>query len=207
MKKFFVLICAAMIFFAGCSNEPPVEVSTEKVLPDEENSTTSHDEKIPLSHGVTVRSNISGKVVATYFKRGEVVEERQPLFKVGKQETESELLRTKTALSESMTALAREMSELSQAEARLRQNQISAQEVADKKFAVEQRQAEIAERQERVEELEEESAAGIVYAPISGKISVEHVVQGEKVLANDTILATIEKDNPEEILPSGEAAH
>ena len=32
MKKLFTAICAAAIFLSGCSNEPPVEVHTEKVL-------------------------------------------------------------------------------------------------------------------------------------------------------------------------------
>lgn len=174
MKNFFALICAAMIFLTGCSNEQAVEVKTEKVLPADE-VTIFHDGKISLSDEQIIRSNISGTVIEIYFEKGQEVTAGQRLLKIGKQDTEIELLQTKAALGESMTALAREMAQ---------------------RNSVEQLQAEIAELQRRIQILEEESAAGIIYAPVSGQLGINHARLGENVLADETIIATVGRSNP-----------
>lgn len=175
MKKFFALICAGIIFFAGCGNEEAVQVKTEKILSAGEALTLSHDGKISLSHEVMIHSNVSGQVAEKYFKDGDDVTEGQKLFRIGKFESETELLKTKAALAESMTTLAREMA---------------------KKNPVGEIQAEIAERQERVKILEDELAAGMVYAPITGQSSVDGVHLGKEVKANETVLAKIGRSNP-----------
>ena len=174
MKKFFILICAAMIFFAGCSSEPPVEVKVEKVLYADRNLTLTHEGKISLSNELKIFSNVSGNVIEKYFKDGDYVTEGQPLFKVGNHEDEAELLQAKADLSKAMTDLAK----------------ASAQ-----KDSVNERQAEIAELQERIQALEEKTKSGIIYAPINDK-AVANSKLGEEVTANETILATIGRDNP-----------
>lgn len=174
MKKFFALICAGMIFFAGCGNEEAIQFKTEKVSPTNEVLTLTHEGKISLSQELMVYSNISGEVVEKFFKDGNEVTEGQKLFKIGNATTETELLKTKAALAESMTTLAKEMT---------------------KKNPVGELQAEIAELQERVRILEEDSAAGIIYAPVSGQASVNNVHIGENVKANETILAKIGRSN------------
>lgn len=195
MKKFLLLIVAT-IFFAGCANdEPPVNVTAEKILSADGNLTINHDGKISLSDELQLHTPIAGNVIATYFEDGQFVEENQPLFKIGKQQDEADFLQAKAKLSETMTTLARELSELRQAEMLLQQNKITAPKVDEKKFAVEERQAELEELQRRVKELEEISAAGTIKAPISGTIGGEHVKLGAQVSAND-LIATIGKNNP-----------
>ena len=175
MKKFFALIFAGIIFFAGCGNEEQPDLKTEKVSATDEALDFTHDGKISLSHELMIHSNVSGKVLEKYFKDGDDVEERQKLFKIGDAEKETELLQAKAKLGELLTTLPKELAQ---------------------KKSVEDLQAEIADLKARIKILEEEAEAGMVYAPITGKLGAENVRLGENVLANETVLATIGKDNP-----------
>ncbi len=175
MKKLFAIFFAGIIFFAGCGNENPAELKTEKISPTEAVVTLEHDGKISLSHEVMIYSNVSGKVLERYFKDGDEIAEGQKLFKVGSQETETEILQTKAALGEAMTKLAKATAQ---------------------KNPVEEIQNEIYELQERVKFLEEESAAGMIHAPIAGQIGIETARLGETINANETILAKIGRTNP-----------
>lgn len=175
IKKFLILL-ALMIFFAGCGNEePPPEIKVEKNSTPDEALTFTHDGKISLSHELMIYSNVSGKVIEKYFKDGDEVEERQLLFKVGNADTESELLQAKANLGKLMTTLARE---------------------ATQKKSVDELQAETAELQERIKLLEEESAAGIIYAPIAGQIDSGNLRLGKEIRANETVLAKIGRADP-----------
>ena len=198
MKKFLTaVILATTIFFTGCSkDEPPVEVSAVKVVPVDGEVTVNHNGKISISNEQKVLPTISGNVLATYFETGQAVERDQPLFKIGKQQDNSDLLQAKTALGESMASLARARSELAQAEANVRLKKGSPDTVAEKKSAVDEIQAEVTERQERVQKLEDDSASGIVKAPVAGYIGGERIQLGATVTANETVLTTIGKLNP-----------
>lgn len=178
MKNFLPIFFAMIILIAGCSNanEPSVAVSVAKVQTLEGKINLTYGGKISLSDTEKIFPAVSGNVLATYFTAGADVTENQPLFKVGKQQDETELLQAKTALAESMTALAKEL--------------------AEKNPKATERQAEIAELQEKIKQLEEDSALGIVRAPKSGKIGAEFVKIGAPVKADETVLATVGKNNP-----------
>ncbi len=174
MKKFFVLICAAIIFFAGCGNEA-VEIPTEKISAADVTLTLTRDGKISLSRELMIYSNVSGEVVEKLSRGGDEVKEGQKLFKVGSAERESELLQAKRELSEAMTSLPKELAQ---------------------KNSVGELQNKIAELQARVKILEDESEAGMVFAPITGRLDAQSVRLGETVTANETVLAKIGKTNP-----------
>ena len=197
MKKFFLIICAAVIFLSGCGNtQPPVEVRAEKILSVDGALTLTHEGKISASDELEIFSPISGRIIEKYFSDGDDVAEGQLLFKIGAPEDNAEFLKDKAALAESMTALAREINELQQAETLLKTNSISAQEVADKKFALEERQDQIAELKERVKNLEESSVQGLIHAPKSGRLGAVDAPLGMQVTANETLIATVGNINP-----------
>ena len=175
MGKVLMLIFAGIIFFAGCGNEEVVEFQTEKISSIDAALTLEHEGKISLSHELMIHSNVSGSVLEKYFKDGDDVAEGQKLFRVGNSEKETELIQEKATLAESMTTLAKEMA---------------------KKNPVEELQAEITEKQEHIKILEENSAAGMVYAPITGHMGTDNVRLGEAVLANETVLAKIGSIDP-----------
>ena len=175
MKKFFVLICAAIIFLAGCGNEQAGEIPTEKISAADVTLTVTRDGKISLSRELMIYSNVSGEVVEKFFRGGDEVKEGQKLFKVGSAERESEILQAKRELSEAMTSLPKELA---------------------KKNPVGELQARIDELQARIKILEEESAAGMIFSPITGRLDAQSVRLGETVTANETVLAKIGKTNP-----------
>ena len=198
MKNFlaYTLLLVTTIFFAACTNEPPVEVKTAEVLSVNGTMSIAHDGKFSLSGEQKILSPTAGTVVETFFEHGQEVTKAQPLFKIGRQQDETSLMQAKAALGESMAALARARSELAQAEIQLQQKAIAAQEVDEKKFAVSERQAEVDERKATLQQLEDNSAATMISAPITGHIGVEVVSIGATVTANETVLATIGNTNP-----------
>ena len=175
MKKLCAMFFVMMILLTGCSNEQPVEVMTEKVTAIDGAFTITHDGNIFLSNNQNVLSNVSGNVIEKFFRDGDNVTEGQPLFKIGSKEVDTELLQAKKELAEAMTNLAKEAAE---------------------KKSVEALQAEITERQALIKKLEDEAAAGIISSPTSGQINIGSVRLGEQVMANETVLATVGKDNP-----------
>lgn len=173
VRKILILM-TVIIFFAGCGNEA-VEIPTEKISAADVTLTLTRDGKISLSRELMIYSNVSGEVVEKFFKDGDEVKEGQKLFKVGSAERESELLQAKRELSEAMTSLPKELAQ---------------------KNSVGELQNRIAELQARVKILEDESAAGMVFAPITGRLDAENLRLGETVTANETVLAKIGKTNP-----------
>ena len=173
MKKFLALLLVT-IFFAACSNEPTVQVSTADVI-SEGTVTVTRDGKISLGGAEKIFSPVSGNVVDMYFERGGNVELDQPLFKIGNATDESELLKARAALGEAMAALARAM--------------------ADRNPDAYEIQATVDEARSLVVQLENSAAKGIVLSPTAGKI-FDNVQLGAKVTANETVLAEIGKENP-----------
>ncbi|MBD3878164.1 MAG: efflux RND transporter periplasmic adaptor subunit [Quinella sp. 1Q5] len=175
MRKFLAMFFVMMILLTGCSNEPPIEVKTDKVAAADGALTLTRDGKISLSNEQEVLSSVSGNVIEKFFHDGDEVTEGQQLFKIGSKEAETELLQAKQELAKAMTTLAKE---------------------AAQKNPIEELQAEITERQALIKRLEDESAAGIVYSPMTGQVNIGSVRLGADVKAGETVLATVGKDNP-----------
>ena len=175
MRNLLAMFFVMMILLTGCSNEPPVEVKTDKVIASDGALTLTRNGQISLSNEQKVLSSVSGNVIEKFFNDGDEVTEGQQLFKIGSKEAETELLQAKQELAEAMTTLAKE---------------------AAQKKPVEDLQAEVVERQALIKKLEDESAAGIVYSPMAGQVNIGSVRLGADVKADETVLATIGKDNP-----------
>ncbi|MBR2774646.1 MAG: efflux RND transporter periplasmic adaptor subunit [Selenomonadaceae bacterium] len=175
MRNLLAMFFVMMILLTGCSNEPPVEVKTDKVIASDGALTLTRNGQISLSNEQKVLSSVSGNVIEKFFNDGDEVTEGQQLFKIGSKEAETELLQAKQELAEAMTTLAKE---------------------AAQKKPVEDLQAEVAERQALIKKLEDESAAGIVYSLMAGQVNIGSVRLGADVKADETVLATIGKDNP-----------
>ena len=176
MKKLLMIICAVAIFIAGCSNEQPVAVKTEKVISADSNLTLTHDGAISTSNEIKIFSPISGKVLEKYFEDGSDVTEGQQLFKVGSQEDSLELSQKKAELAESMTALARGL--------------------VEKDPNISELQFDIEKTRELIQKMEDESARGMIYAPKSGRLGANVIQIGMPVTANETLLATIGNADP-----------
>ena len=175
MKRCLVLFFI-IIFIAGCSNEPPVSVTTEKVLAVNDSFALTYDGIISPSNEIKIFSPVSGNVMEKYIKDGSDVAEGQMLFKVNGLGQHSDYLQAKKELAEAMTALSKALVE----------NDSSALEL----------QRKVNEKQALVKRLEDESAMGIIYSPKSGRLGAEVAPLGMPVTENETVLATIGNINP-----------
>lgn len=176
MRKIFLLICAAAIFIAGCSNEPPVTVSAEKVLAVKDSLSLTHEGIISPSNEIKIFSPVSGNVMEKYIEDDADISERQMLFKVDDLKSHEDYLQAKKELAETMTALSKALIE----------NNSAALEL----------QREVKEKQALVQRLEEEEASGIIYAPKAGRLGEKVASRGMPVVGNETVLATIGNINP-----------
>ncbi|MBR4904505.1 MAG: hypothetical protein IKZ53_07515 [Selenomonadaceae bacterium] len=191
MKKFLMLICAAMIFLTGCGNESPAAVTTEKVLTANDTLTLTYEGKIAASDSTEIMSPVFGNLMEKYVEDGSDVTEGQMLFKVCDFGPYADLLQIKVELAEDMTNLPKAMSDLQNAE-----KNFSAQEIADKKAAVENLQADITKHQEIIKQMESTMVKGIIYAPKSGRLEAVDAQLGLFVVENETVIATVGNINP-----------
>ena len=175
MKKWLMLFFIT-IFIVGCSNEPPVSVTTEKVLAVNDSFTLTYDGIISPSNEIKIFSPVSGNVMEKYIKDGSDVAEGQMLFKINGLGPHSDYLQAKKELAEAMTAFSKALVE----------NDSSALEL----------QRKVNEKQALVQRLEEESAMGVIYAPKAGWLGAEVAPLGMPVTENETVLATIGNINP-----------
>ncbi len=175
MRKILLLIFMTIIF-AGCSNESPLEVKTEKVLSSSDAVTVIHDGKISLSKEIKIFSPVSGNVTEKYIEDGSDVTEGQKLFKINDLETQSDFLQAKKELAQSKTALAKALVE----------NDPAASEL----------QISVEEKQALVQKFEDEASSGIIYTPKAGRLGAVVVPEGMPVTENETVLATVGNINP-----------
>ena len=176
MRKIFLLICAAAIFIAGCSSEPPVSVSTEKVLAAKNSLSLTHEGIISPSNEIKIFSPVSGYIMEKYIEDDDAISERQMLFKVDSLETHANYTQAKKELAETMTALSKALVE----------NDSAALEL----------QREVQQKQALVQRMEDEAAMGIIYAPKAGRLGEKVASLGAPVIENKTVLATIGNINP-----------
>lgn len=181
LMKNFAILFAVMIFFAGCSNEPPAEVSPKKIQSTDKNLTPEREATISLSDAVEIRSAVSGRVMEKFFAEGAEVTEGQLLFKIGELEQHTELLQAKAELAKTRTDLAKALTARDPSAAEL--------------------QLEVEEISERVKELEGKAEVGMVYAPKSGKIDATNTPLGMSVTADETVLAIVGNINPVTLTP------
>lgn len=176
MRKFLAIFFAMMILLTGCSNEPPVSVKTEKVQLVDGNLSLTHEGIITLSDELEIRSPVSGNLVEKYTREGVDVTEDQPLLKISEFGPHADLLQIKTELAKAMTDLAKAQAE----------NNPSADEL----------KTEVEKNQAIIKQIEEDTAAGVIYAPKSGRLGTVDAPLGMLVTANETVVATIGNINP-----------
>ena len=176
MGKIFTIFFAIIILLAGCSTEPPVEVSTQATQFVNGVWTLAHEGTITLSDASEIRSPLSGNLVEKFVADGEYVEAGQLLMQVSEQELQARLLKAKAALIKAKTDSARALA-----------NQ--ADNAAELQFQLE-------DAETLVRTLEAEISSGLIYAPKSGRLGAVDAPLGMQVTANETLLATVGNEDP-----------
>lgn len=177
MKIFFAIFFAMTILLTGCAKqEPPVEVTAQKVHSVDGTLTLSHAGTIALSDATEIRSPLSGSVMEKFFAEGATVTEEQVLFKIGVIDDHTELLQAKAELAKLRTDLA--------------------QALAARDPSADELKLEVDEKQELVKQLDDAAKPGMVVSPKAGRIDATNTPLGMKVTADETVLATIGNVNP-----------
>ena len=177
MKIFWscALLIAATIFFAGCSNEQPVEVTVQKVQTGD-TVTLNHAGTISLSDTAEIKSAVSGKIMERFAPDGSDVTKEQVLFKIGELEEHTDLLQKKTELAKARTDLAKALTAKDPSAAEL--------------------QLEVDELSELVKKLDDDAKANLIHAPKAGRLESANSPLGMSVTANETLLGTVGNINP-----------
>ena len=145
---------------------------------------------------VRVQSRVSGSIVEKYVKGGEYVTEGQPLYRIDSRQYESAVLNARAALAQSEATLNNARIDLYRDQELLRSAAIAEQTVTTQAANVEAYEAAAAANAALLKKAEEDLDDTVIYAPMTGQLSVDDVAVGTYAVAGNTNLVTIGSSNP-----------
>ena len=204
-KKFFILTAVLMVIamFTGCGDEEPVEeapsavdVKAVKVVRTNAPLRLEFSGEVIGKGEVKVRSKVGGLIVEKYIQGGQEVVEGQPLYKIDSRQYETAVLQAQAQLTKSITILRNAQTELRRNEELFAQNAIAEQKLTDQRANVEAQQSEVVAQEAILTKAKEDLSDTIVYAPMSGRLSIDDVAIGTYANPGATDLVTIGSDDP-----------
>ena len=134
---------------------------------------------------VTVRSQVSGKLVDVSFREGQTVRAGDALAHVDDRAFQATLAQAKALLEKDTAALAQAQGDLARYQALNRQDSISRQQVDDQAFLVAQDKAATASDLAQIDAANLNISYASIVAPISGRLGFRLVDPGNYVTAGD----------------------
>lgn len=189
------------IFLTGCGNQGPAQSGTAKVkamkvLQQDAPSSFEYAGQITGKDEVKVQAKVSGKVMQKYIKGGDVVQEGQPLYKIDSRQYESDLMNAQAKLAQSQANLTNAQTDLVRDQNLLAAEAIAEQTVTTQQANVRAYQGVVDADDASVRKAQQNLDDTVVYAPMSGKLSVDDVAEGTFANAGSTTLVTIGSSNP-----------
>ena len=148
---------------------------------------------------VQVHARVSGSVLEKYFNGGDYVYAGQPLYKLDSRQYETAVISAQAELSKAETNLRHAQEELSRYEVLWKDRAVSEQTLTDKRADVDGNKATVAATQAAVRKAQENLDDTIVYAPMSGRVSVDDVAVGTYATAGTTKLVTVGTMDPVDV--------
>ena len=152
--------------------------------------------QILAANEVKVQSKVSGNVVEKYVTGGQFVEVNQPLYKIDSRTYESAVLKARADLAQAEATLNNAKIDLYRDQKLLEDAAIAEQVVTTQEAQVRAYEAQAAANEALLKTAMENLADTMIYAPMSGQISVDDVAVGTFVTAGQTSLVTIGTTNP-----------
>ncbi len=150
----------------------------------------------PLS-SVTVRSQVSGKLMDVSFTEGQSVKAGDPLAHVDDRPFQATLAQAQATLAKDTATLSQAQADLVRYQALNRQDSISQQQVDDQAFLVSQDKAAIASDQAQIEAARLNITYASIVSPITGQLGLRLVDPGNYVTPADaTGIVVIEQMDP-----------
>ena len=197
-----VLALSASMLFAGCGSQQQqqaagaAQVKAMKVLQQDTPVVSEYAGQIAGKDEVKVQSKVSGRVVEKYFHGGDFVQAGQPLYRIDSRQYESAVLQAQATLAQSQATLANAQTDLGRDQELLASDAISEQQVTTQQANVNAYSAAAAANQALLQKAQQDLSDTVVYAPMSGQVSVDDVAIGTFATAGNTNLVTIGTTDP-----------
>lgn len=201
-KKLKALLLAAAlatspVFIAGCGSSQQAaqskatQVKAMQVLQTDAPISSEYAGQVVGKDEVKVQSKVSGKIVEKYFHGGDHVDAGQPLYRLDSRQYESAVLQAQANLAQSQATLSNAETDLYRDQSLLAADAISEQTVTTQQANVNAYAAAAAANQALVQKAQQDLDDTVVYAPMSGQVSVDDVAVGTFATAGNTNLVTI----------------
>ena len=207
-KKMKAIITALItvlvtVLFFGCGDEEQqtqqaqkAQVKAMKVIQRDTPLVSEFAGQIMAAEEVKVQSKVTGNIVEKYINGGQMVEEGQPLYKIDSRQYESAVLKARADLAQSEATWRNAQIDLQRYEQLLKDGAIAEQTVTTQASQVASYEAVVKANEALLKTAMENLADTMIYAPMSGKLSVDDVALGAFVSAGQTTLVTIGLVNP-----------
>lgn len=202
MKKIFILMCAIALLITGCGQTQQAtapqkfSVKAMKVLQQPINVTYDFPGQVQGIDEVQVRSKINGTVVEKYIKGGDRVQAGQALFKIDSRPYETALLSAQADLSKAESNLRRAQDTLDRNERLYLVQAISEQTLMNSRADLDGYIASVEAAQVAIRKAQENLDDTIVYAPMTGRVSLDDVAVGTYAMAGSTNLVSMGTIDP-----------
>ena len=199
---FGALALAASAFLAGCGGQQQqaaggaTQVKAMKVLQQDTPVASQYAGQIAGRDEVKVQSKVSGNVVEKYFHGGDYVRAGQPLYRIDSRQYESAVLQAQATLSQSQATLSNAQTDLYRDQQLLASDAISEQQVTTQQANVNAYSAAASANAALVQKAQQDLDDTVIYAPMSGQVSVDDVAVGTFAAAGNTNLVTIGTIDP-----------
>lgn len=196
------LALSSSLFVAGCgsSNQTAQQQGTQvkamQVIQMDTPLTSEFAGQIVGKDEVKVQSKVSGNVVEKFVTGGQQVEAGQPLYRIDSRQYESAVLQARASLAQSQATLNNAQTDLYRYQQLLASKAIAEQAVANQQAQVNAYDAAAAANYALLMKAEQDLDDTVIYAPMSGQLSVDDVAVGTFASAGQTNLVTIGSSNP-----------
>ena len=191
----------ASFFIGGCGSQEEqhagkAQVKAMKVLQQDTPVAYNYPGHLQGKEEVQVHARVSGSVLEKYFSGGDYVYAGQPLYKLDSRQYETAVISAQAELSKAETNLRHAQEELGRYEVLWKDRAVSEQTLTDKRADVDGYKATVAAERAAVRKAQENLDDTIVYAPMSGRVSVDDVAVGTYATAGTTTLVTVGTMDP-----------
>lgn len=195
------LAISSSFIVAGCGQQQQqqqqgAQVKAMQVIQQDTPLTSEFAGQIVGKDEVKVQSKVSGNVVDKFVTGGQYVEAGQPLYKIDSRQYESAVLQAQANLAQSQATLSNAETDLGRYQQLLSAQAISEQTVANQQANVNAYSAAAAANDALLRKAQQDLADTVIYAPMSGQLSVDDVAVGTFAAAGTTNLVTIGSSNP-----------
>ncbi len=189
------------MIFAGCGGDEQASsgktpVKAMKVLQQDASISYSYPGQLKGTDDVEVHSRVSGSIMEKYFKGGDTVVAGQPLYRIDSRQYESAVIEAEANLHRAESNLRKSQDDLYRDEVLFNDKAISEQSLFNQREDVKANIATVDSERAAVRKAQENLDDTIVYAPMSGRVSVDDVAVGTYATAGSTKLVSIGSLDP-----------